>query len=191
LVGSIAEPLLIESIATGVIRQVGRVLNEGVKDTMLDSMADVLTRYFPKAPRLLDDNHLRPISDISPHASRLQSLRDFLRNPKAEFTCPEQAILLELMCQGKESVLGLLGTGKGKTMIVLLYAHMHGQRGVTVLVLPLSTLHDDFARRARERGVRTAQWSPTGKHNRDVQVLYVSIEHITFKQFQTYVVLIQ
>jgi len=149
-------------------------------------MADVLARYFPKPPRPLDDNHLRPVSDISPHPSRLQSLRDFLRDPNAQFSCPEQAILLELMCQGKESVLGILGTGKGKTMVVLLYAHMYAQRGVTVVVLPLSSLHDDFARRARERGVRAAQWSPTGKHNADVQIVYVSIEHMTFHGFQRY-----
>lgn len=93
------------------------------------------------------------------------------------------------MCQGKESVLGILGTGKGKTMVVLLYAHMRCHIGVTVVVLPLSTLHDDFARRAHEMGVRAAQWTPAGKHNADVGLLYVSIEHVTLASFQRYVLL--
>jgi hypothetical protein len=178
---------VIDSISSRIIRQVGPELEDRAKEAVLDAMADVLARYFPKAPRPLDDNHLRPVSDISPHPSRLQSLRNFRRDPNAQFTCPEQAILLELMCQGKESVLGILGTGKGKTTVVLLYAHMYGQRGVTVVILPLSTLHDDFARRAQKSGVRAARWTPTGKHNRDVEVLYVSIEHIMFREFQTYV----
>ncbi len=51
---------------------------------------------------------------LQPHPSRLQSLRQFLRRPDAEFSCPEQAVLLELMCRGQESVLGILGTGKAK-----------------------------------------------------------------------------
>lgn len=174
-------------MATAVSQLVGGVLEDRIRDTLLDAMADILAMYFPKPPRPLDDNTLRPVSDISPHPSRLQSLRDFLKNPKAQFSCPEQAILLELMCQGKDNVLGILGTGKGKTMIVLLYAQMYGHLGTTVVVLPLSTLHDDFARRAQRMGVSSSRWSPTGKHNPDVEILYVSVEHVTFDSFQVYV----
>lgn len=168
----------------GIIREVGESLQVQVRETVLDSMADMLARLIPQVPRPLDDHQLRPVSDIVPHQSLLQSLRDFRKDESAQFTCPEQAILLELMCQRRESVLAILRTGAGKTATILLYAHMHRTK-VTVVVLPLSTLHDDFARRAQESGVGASRWTPNRKHNTSGPVLYVSIEHTTFAEFKS------
>lgn len=160
------------------------VLEERIKETILDSMADIMARLLPKAPRPLDENNLRPVSDIEPHPSRLQDLRTFLRCPTANWTCPEQAIFFELMCRGEQSALGILGTGKGKTLLVFLYAWLFGAYGVTVVVLPLSSLRDEYARRAQGFGMTSSIWTTTGNHNLDVQLLTVSIEHVGFKDFQ-------
>ncbi|KAF8160065.1 P-loop containing nucleoside triphosphate hydrolase protein [Crassisporium funariophilum] len=181
---STAEPVLISNITAGVIREVRGALETRIQETIYESMADILAKFWPKPPRPLDDNNLRPVSDIAPHPSRLQALCQFLRNPNAQFSCPEQAILLELMCQGKESVLGLLGTGKGKTMAILLYTYMYGHKGQMVVVLPLSSLHDDFARRAGERGIRTARWVPSRSHDQAASIIYVAVEYLGSKSFQ-------
>lgn len=159
-------------------------LEDRVKETILDSMASVMARMLPKTPRPLDENNLRPVADIDPHPSRLRSLRTFLKRPAATFSCPEQALLLELMCRGDQSVLGILGTGKGKTMLVFFYAHLFGSRGVTIVVLPLSSLRIEYRRRAQELGISSSVWSPTAKHNLDVQLLCVSIEHVNFHDFE-------
>ena len=176
-----------EVLTSSILPTITYALEETVKETILDSVADVMARLLPKVPRPLDENNLRPISDIEPHPSRLRSLRTFLKREDANFTCPEQAMLFELMCRGTESVLGVLGTGKGKTLIIFLYAYMFGSHGVTLVVLPLSSLVTEFMRRAQELGVSASVWTPTRKHNADVQLMCVSIEHSTFPGFKEYV----
>lgn len=181
---SVYDPSAAQRLVRLILPSITSALEDRVKEVILDSMADILARLLPKAPRPLDESNLRPVSDVAPHPSRLQSLRHFLRRPNAEFSCPEQAVLLELMCRGQESVLGVLGTGKGKTLMVLLYAHMFKTRGITIVVLPLSTLRSEFMRRANEHMVSADVWTAAGAHNGDVALLCVSIEHLSFKDFQ-------
>lgn len=176
-----------EQLTNSILPTITFSLEETVKETILNSMADVMARLLPKAPRPLDENNLRPVSDVEPHPSRLHSLRRFLKREDANFTCPEQAVLLELMCRGTQSVLGVLGTGKGKTMIIFLYAHLFGSRGITIVILPLSSLVAEFMRRAQELGVSASVWTPSQKHSSDVQLMCVSIEHATFDAFREYV----
>lgn len=146
-------------------------------------MAEIVAAYFPKPRPPLDDNTLRAVSDTSPHPSLLQSLRTFLNNPNARFTCPEQAVLLELMVQGKQSILGILGTGTGKTTIIMLHAQLYGNGRITIVVLPLSGLRYDLERRARGFYVSISQWNPSGTFNEDANIIYVSIEHLGFEKF--------
>jgi superfamily II DNA or RNA helicase len=153
----------------------------------MDSMAEVVSVYFPKPRPPLDDNHLRPVSDISVHPSRLADLRTFLNDKRANFSCPEQALLLELMVQAKQSVLAILGTSSGKTMILMMYAKMYSRGRVTVVVLPVSGLHADFERRVKGYSMSVSRWAPNGKFNGNVNIVYVSIEHIGFDGFKEYV----
>lgn len=165
-----------ERIASSVLHGISDTLESRIKETVLDSMADVMARVLPQVPRPLDDNNLRLCSDVSPHPSRLRSLREFLKRPDAKFTCPEQALLFELMCRGEQNVLGVLGTGKGKTLLVLLYAHTFSSKGITIVVLPLSPLRDEYMRRARELRVSASIWRRTEAYNTDVSLLCVSVE---------------
>ena len=86
-------------------------------------------------------------SDVAIPPTQLQELRDFLKKPDANFSCPEQAILLELMLQRTQSVLAILGTGSGKTLVILMQVKLQ-QHLVTIVVLLLLMLHDDLRRRA-------------------------------------------
>ncbi|KAH9477263.1 ATP-dependent DNA helicase tlh1 [Psilocybe cubensis] len=175
----------LERIARSAMLEITGSLEDRVKETILDSMAVVMAQILPKTPRPLNENNLRPVADIDPHPSRLRSLRQFLKRPAANFSCPEQALLLELMCRGQQSVLGILGTGKGKTMLVFLYAYLFGSCGITVVILPLSSLRIEYSRRAQELDISSSIWTPTAKHNLDVQLLCVSIEHVNFHDFES------
>ena len=163
----------------------GPHLEERVQETVMKGMAEMSHTYFPKVvPDLVKDTF--DISKIILPPCRLQQLRSFLVRPNAQFTCPEQAVLLELMMQRSLSVLAILGTGFGKTFIILMQAWLQKDL-VTIVILPLSSLHDDLKRRAGELKVSYSRWAPNGKFNENVQILSVSIEHLGFSDFVTYV----
>ena len=147
----------------------------------MKAIAELSQTYFPKVEGTVD-THKLDISLIVIPPVRLQQLRSFLNNPSAQFTCPEQAVLLEVMVRRTQSVLGVLGTGFGKTFIILMQAWLQKPL-VTIVVLPLSTLHDDLKRRANDLKVSYSRWSPKGKYNPDVNVISVSIEHLGFPEF--------
>lgn len=156
-----------------------------VQETVMKAMAEMAHRLIPKvAPNLINDT--LDISEILVPPFRLHQLRIFLNNPNAQFTCPEQAVLLELMLQRTHSILAVLGTGTGKTLAILLQASLQKDL-VTIVVLPLSTLHDDLKRRAQDLKVPFSRWSPRGKFNENVKVISVSIEHLGVPAFVEYV----
>jgi superfamily II DNA helicase RecQ len=87
-----------------------------------------------------------------------------------------------MMIQRQQSLLAILGTGSGKTMMILLQATIQRDL-VTIVVLPLSSLHEDLKRRAIEKGVPYSRWTPNGKFNDNASVISVSIEHLGFHDF--------
>jgi hypothetical protein len=163
-------------------------LEDMVHETVMKAMAEMSSIYFPKVlPNLSSDT--LDISTIVIPPSRLLQLRNFTSNPSAYFRSPEQAALLELMIDRTQSVLAVLGTGTGKTFTILFQAALQ-QHYVTIVVLPLSSLHDDLKRRSAELRVRYSRWVPSEKFNKDVNVISVSIEHLGFPNFIQCVILI-
>ena len=163
-------------------------LEDLVQETVMKAMAEMSHRYFPKViPNPVND--AIDISEITIPPCRLQQLRSFLKNPTAQFTCPEQAVLLEMMIRRTHSVLAVLSTGTGKTLTILMQAALQNDI-VTIVVLPLSALHEDFKRRAAELKVSYSQWVPNGKFNMDASLISVSIEHLGFQEFIRYVSLL-
>ncbi|CAA7265621.1 unnamed protein product [Cyclocybe aegerita] len=164
----------------GIARQIAVRLenhvNQVVKDTIRDRMAEMAVTYFPPPPVPLDAGNLRPVSDVVIHPSRLVDLRKFLRKPDAEFTCPEQAVLLEHLAAKRENILAVLGTSFGKTMLIMMLAKMYGGGRTTVVILPLSTLHADLERRAKEHGLTYAQWTPRTRGCPQVDILSAAVE---------------
>ena len=147
----------------------------------MKAIAEMSHMYFPKVSSNLGNETLE-ISQINILPCRLHQLRSFLKNPSANFTCPEQAALLELMLRRTQSVLAILGTGTGKTLTILFQAFLQKEL-VTIVVLPLSSLHDDLKRRSLQLNVSYSRWAPNGKFNMDVNVISVSIEHLGFPAF--------
>ena len=173
------------NLSNKIIDIVGAKLEETVQETIMKAIAEMTHTYFPKVPPNPESNKL-DISQIIIPPVRLQQLRSFLNNPTAQFTCPEQAGVLELMLSRTKSVLAILGTGTGKTFLILMQSSLQPEL-ITIVVLPLSTLHDDLKRRARDLKVSYGRWLPNGKFNENVQVISVSIEHLGFPDFIKYV----
>jgi hypothetical protein len=175
----------VTSITNKIIDVVGARLEDLVQETIMKATAEMAYKYFPKVSPSHNKDTL-DISNILIPTSRLQQLRSFLVKPMAQFSCPEQAALVELMIQRNLSVLAVLGTGTGKTLAILFQASLQ-KNLVTIVVLPLSSLHDDLKRRAALMKVPYSRWAPFGKFNPSVQVISVSIEHLGFDEFLRYV----
>jgi len=81
---------------------------------------------------------------ICPHPSLLTSLCSFLSNPNASFKTPAQAEALEVVVNGKEHLLLIRLTAMGKSLIYVLPAALFDRTLITLVLLPLSSLHLDF-----------------------------------------------
>ena len=162
-----------------------------IRATTTESMAEASRIYFPPPPPPTGSNALRPISDVIVHPSRLEMFRKFLGKPTAHWSCPEQGVLLEHLILGKENILAILGTGAGKTTLVMFLAKMFAKGRLTVVVLPLAPLHSDFHERAAEFGLIASKWDVGGKFNSHAHVVTAAIEDLKHQHFIECVVIYQ
>lgn len=154
-----------------------------IRATTTESMAEASRIYFPPPPPPTGSNTLRPLSDVVVHPSRLAKFRMFLGKPLAQWSCPEQGVLLEHLIHGKENILGVLGTAAGKTTLTMFLAKEFAQGKSIVVVLPLAALHTDFHRRAEEYCLTVSKWNLNGKFNPHAHVVTASIEDLKQNEF--------
>lgn len=124
------------------------------------------------------------IARVYPHPSLLTNLASFLSNPNASFKTPEQAEALEVAINGKEHLLLIGPTAMGKSLVYMLPAALFDRTLVTLVLLPLSSLHADFERRCKQLNIPSSRWEP-GK-SPDTSIVYVSPEHAQMKDFSDY-----
>ena len=158
-----------------------------IRATTTESMAEASRIYFPPPPPPTGSNALRPLSDVVIHPSRLQKFRSFLGKPTAQWSCPEQGVLLEHLIHGKENILGVLGTAAGKTTLIMFLAQEYAQGKTIVVVLPLAALHSDFHRRASQHNLTVSKWKLNGKYNPHAHIVTASIEDLKQNDFIKYV----
>ena len=162
-------------------------VQEEIRSGLQSYMAEMAKIYWPPPPPKHACGDVGAGAIIIPHPSRLTGLRQFLHDDQAQFTCLEQALLVEFLVSGRQNVLAIVGTGFGKTMAILLAAKMYSDRQTFVVILPLSSLVEDFGRRAKEHQVSASAWSPGSSCNVDATVIYVQIEHLLNPAFWEYV----
>lgn len=121
----------------------------------------------------------------APHPSLLKDLRVFLSVPTATFKTPEQAEALEVVVNSKEHILLIGPTAMGKSLIYMLPASIHDRNLVTIVLLPLSSLHLDFQRRCKQLDIPSCRWTPTSGSER-ASIVYVSPEHAQRRDFLEY-----
>ena len=122
-------------------------------------------------------------SVLLPRASTLSRLRLFLGDPNAGFTCPEQGIALEHVLLGKTSVFLIGPTGMGKSAVFLIPA-MAEREKMTIVLVPLSGLRYDFARRCTKLSVPCIEWSE--RQQREAAIVMVSPENAKKRDFSNW-----
>lgn len=158
-----------------------------IRATTTESMAEASRIYFPPPPPPTGSNAIRPLSDVVVHPSRLVKFRSFLGKPTAQWSCPEQGVLLEHLIYGKENILAVLGTAAGKTTLIVFLAHEYAKGKTIVVVLPLAALHSDFHRRAVQHNLTVSKWNINGKFNPHAHIVTASIEDLKHQDFIKYV----
>jgi hypothetical protein len=152
-----------------------------IKACVTETMAQCSLIYFPRPPP--PKSWLPAISDIEVHPSRLLAFRQFMRDPHAQWSCPQQAVFVENLICGRENVLGILGTGFGKTTTIMFVAKMFSAGQSTIVIMPLAALHEDFHARARAYGLTASRWSSTGKFDSTSLIITAAIEDLVLDKF--------
>jgi superfamily II DNA helicase RecQ len=179
---------LVAQLSSNVLRSLEPAVAEKLTNVVKQIFAEVLTKFWPKPPIPFGSANLRPVSDILVHPSRRRDLRKFFGDPKAKFSTPEQGVLLEYILEGRENILGILGTGFGKTTLIMMLAKMYANGKITVVVLPLSVLHGDLEARARQHGLDVSRWNPDpAKFNDNANIITCAVEYLEFEAFHQYV----
>lgn len=82
--------------------------------------------------------------------------------------------------------------GLGKTFLAQLIAKEYEPQQITVIVLPLLSLHHDFRRRCSEAGVYATRWKPGFEETRPLgKIVHVSVEHALYKEFGVFLKTLQ
>jgi len=115
-----------------------------------------------------------------PHPSTLGLLRTALGDQTASFTCPEQALALELTLARESSIFLIGSTGMGKSYLLFISARLNHLM-VTIVVIPLSGLRIDFAMRCKSLSIPCTEWS--GRDHALSTIVMVSPERATDPAF--------
>jgi hypothetical protein len=168
----------------GVVEKIKEFCDESIssmKSTVSETMAEFSLLYFPPPPR--PRNFLPIVSDVDVHPSRLAAFRRFIGKPDAQWSCPEQAIFVEYLVGGHENVLGIIGTGFGKTTVIMFVSKTYSQGKSTVVIMPLAALHEDFHVRARSYGLKASRWNISGKYDPTAHIITAAVEDLDNENF--------
>jgi hypothetical protein len=118
-------------------------------------------------------------------ADLLAVARKLYNAPDFQFRVPGQrnGVLAVMGPQPAEQVVLVIGTGSGKTMVVMIGAAI-ANAGITVIVLPVVALRGDMLRRFHEVGIRPLVWSVGCKQS--ASLVIVSAEAACTQGFLEY-----
>jgi orsellinic acid/F9775 biosynthesis protein OrsD/helicase-like protein/RAD3-like DEAD/DEAH box helicase len=118
-------------------------------------------------------------------ANLLAVARKLYNAPDLQFRVPGQrnGVLAVMGPQPAEQVVLVIGTGSGKTMVVMIGAAV-ADAGTTILILPMVALRGDMLRRFHEVGIRPLVWSVGCK--KSASLVIVSAEAACTQGFLEY-----
>lgn len=106
-----------------------------------------------------------------------------LLGPEANFRTLQQPIL-QAIIQNQSPILVILPTSAGKSLLFMLPAASH-PGGVTVVIVPLTSLQGNLQERCQKLGIPTAQWK-TNLRPITASLILVTPEAAMTKRFQAY-----
>ncbi|KAF9521947.1 hypothetical protein CPB83DRAFT_840860 [Crepidotus variabilis] len=154
---------------------------DAVASMVSESMASVARLYFPVPP--VPHTSLHRVSDIEVHPSRLKALRLFLNDTNANWSCPEQAVFVEHLIYGRSNILGIIGTGFGKTTMIMFLAKCFAEGKIILVIMPLVALHEDFHTRALYYGLSASRWRVDQHFNPNASIITAAIEDLLNEDF--------
>lgn len=113
----------------------------------------------------------------------LGGLKKLYGNKEAGWKSCEQEKALTTIMSWTEQVVAILPTGAGKSLLFMLPCTLP-DAGVTILIVPLVSLHGDMLRRAREMKIDHLEWQPG--ESREAALILVSAEAVSSKDFMKY-----
>ena len=113
----------------------------------------------------------------------LGGLKKLYDNKEAGWKSCEQEKALTTIMSWTEQVVAILPTGAGKSLLFMLPCTLPDAR-VTILIVPLVSLHGDMLRRAREMKIDHLEWQPG--ESREAALILVSAEAVSSKDFMKY-----
>ena len=116
-------------------------------------------------------------------AALLKSARKLYLDDTLKWKSAAQERAMTTIMSWTEQVVVIMATGEGKSLLFMLPCILP-DAGVTILVLPLVSLRGDLLRRVRELGIDHLVWSPG--EQRDVPLVFVTVEAACTEQFRTY-----
>jgi superfamily II DNA helicase RecQ len=113
----------------------------------------------------------------------LGGLKKLYGNKEAGWKSREQEKALTTIMSWTEQVVAILPTGAGKSLLFMLPCTLP-DAGVTILIVPLVSLHGDMLRRVREMRIDHLEWHPG--ESREAALVLVSAEAASSKDFVKY-----
>jgi superfamily II DNA helicase RecQ len=107
-----------------------------------------------------------------------------LMGPEARFRGIQEEAMQAIMT-GKSPVVGVMGTGGGKSLLFMLPAFCV-PKGTTIVIVPLSSLQEDLERRCKDGHIECVQWSSSRPHE-TASIVLVTPEAAMTKTFSTFV----
>ena len=131
-------------------------------------------------------HHTRPSRQRRQHGTEavLTALRRLYRDPTAKFRSPAQQELVESVALGRAEVVGVLGTGTGKSLAFLVPIFLPAA-ATTVVIVPLVALKADLVRRCHNANIAYSIWDPhRDQASEGTPLLFVSADHAVREPFQ-------
>jgi superfamily II DNA helicase RecQ len=113
----------------------------------------------------------------------LGGVKKLYGNEEAGWKSTEQEQALTTIMSWTEQVVAILPTGAGKSLLFMLPCTLPNA-GITVLVVPLVSLHGDMLRRVKEMSIDYLEWRPG--ESREAALVLVSAEAASSKDFIKY-----
>jgi len=109
------------------------------------------------------------------------AMREMVGSRDAKFR-EEQEQALQLIKQGWRSILVIMGTGRGKTMLFQLPAYC-APGGTTIVIVPLSALREDIVERCVKVGIDARKWNGNSTSASIVFAIPEQVKGPTFQRF--------
>ncbi|KAG9124863.1 hypothetical protein FRC07_009960 [Ceratobasidium sp. 392] len=176
--GPMPPPGVTKREVTEIISQYQEQAQKHLEKTTVESLAAIKT-YLQTAERRTQE------PAVAVTQLHLNALARYLNTASAEWTSPAQARAFARVWECKQSVLAVLRTGGGKSLLFRVPAMF--EEGLTVVISPLHAVIVDQVPAAWDRNIPAIEWSPDNQDAIDKGLVFVIVDLAVQIPFQTWI----